>query len=280
MERPKKLAVLAQLHSWAWRSGLDVLPVAAESRGLRGMHEEDIFRLQGVLQRLLGYSRGVHDPDLPEWLGLVVDALSLAEGGTPPRSQFFQDVWVLRSSERMRDGFFVEIGAADGLYVSNSYLLETTFGWNGVLCEPNPSFARAIRALGRDRSVLFEKAVTRRSGETVTLSDDDERSAVTSQSRRGVVHVATISPTDLMRESQAPPVIDYMSVDTEGSEPEILRAFPWRDHRVRFITVEHNHVKGRTDELDSILLPLGYDRVLQTWSGVDAWYVHRDGQVS
>jgi hypothetical protein len=78
----------------------------------------------------------------------------------------------------------------------------------------------------------------------------------------------------MLDEHGAPQVIDYVSIDTEGSEPGILRAFPWSDYHVRYLTVEHNNVPGRRAELDSILVPRGYERVMTSWSGVDAWYVH------
>jgi len=233
---------------------------------------------------MLGFSRSERTPTPIEWLDLTARALQLAVDGTPPRAQLLQDVWVVRRSGEMRNGFFVEIGAADGLYLSNTYLLEKAFGWRGVLCEPNPSFAEHISERGRSGSQLVAKAVTPRSGDTVTLEVADERSKVVSQHRRAllgsrrqtVVQVATISPTDLLLEAGAPSVVDYLSVDTEGSEPEILRAWPWTEHSVRFLTVEHNHVSGRLAQLDLILLPRGFVRVLPEWSGVDAWYVHRD----
>ena len=276
---------LVSLHNVAWRFGLDVLPVPRECRGISGMAAEDVFRLQGLLQRLLGYSRSDTGVDLPEWAGLVTAALKLAAEGQRPHGQMLQDVWVLQCTGYQRVGYFVEIGAGDGQYLSNSLMLERDFGWRGILCEPNPTFAHAIQVLGRPESRLVPLVVGPRSGELVPFVSADERSAVAggSSARSGslvggktVTSVATVSPKDVLEESGAPEVIDYMSVDTEGSEPGILRAFPFSDHHVRYLTVEHNHVRGRVAELDSILVPLGYERVMQSWSGVDAWYVHSD----
>lgn len=272
---PPLRRVLEQMHAAAWRLGLDVLPVPPESRALTGMQQEDVFRLQGVLQRALGQQPGKDDVALPEWTPLVAEALQLADQGLIPRSQLLQDVWVLRATGRATPGFFVEIGAGDGRFLSNSYLLETSFGWRGVLCEPNPKFAADIRSLDRPRAILLEHAVSALSGQTVLLTDCAERSSVTSASgRRPATPVTTIAPTDVLERADAPEVIDYLSVDTEGSEPMILRAWPWSKHHVRFISVEHNYVRGRLQELDAILVPQGFRRVMHSWSGVDGWYSH------
>src|SRR5687768_6805638 len=101
---------LVRLHNYAWRRGLDVLPVPPESRRMSGMAEEDVFRLQGVLQRLLSYSRDDVPPELPEWFGLVSRTLTLAAAGHRPHAQFLQDVWVLGRTGGKRRGVFVEIG--------------------------------------------------------------------------------------------------------------------------------------------------------------------------
>ncbi|MEZ5117535.1 MAG: FkbM family methyltransferase [Candidatus Nanopelagicales bacterium] len=277
-------------HRAAWRLGLDVLPVGPESREIDSLEGEDVVRLQGLVQRALGYSRDVASYEPPEWLPLVSDALRLAAEGHVPRAQILQDVWVLRQTAFAASGYFVEIGAADGYYLSNTWLLEHDYGWSGLLCEPSPVLARTARGRGRPRAVVDDRAVWSATGDRVELLLADERTTVVElgasdahaaarrRAARGQdrVSVATVSPQDLLVEHGSPSWIDYLSVDTEGSEPLILRSFPWSDYGVGLLTVEHNHVPGRVDELDSILLPRGFRRELTSWSGYDAWYVHSD----
>jgi hypothetical protein len=52
------------------------------------------------------------------------------------KSQLGQDIFALFTSNFKTGGTFLEIGAADGITLSNSYILEKYFGWTGVLCEP------------------------------------------------------------------------------------------------------------------------------------------------
>jgi hypothetical protein len=52
------------------------------------------------------------------------------------KSQIFQDLFILFMVHEKREGFFVDFGATDGVTLSNSWLLEKSYGWNGILAEP------------------------------------------------------------------------------------------------------------------------------------------------
>ena len=82
------------------------------------------------------------------------------------------------------------------------------------------------------------------------------------------MEMTTISLDDFLTQNGAPKVIDYLSIDTEGSEYEILRTFPFDKWTVRFITVEHNYTPLR-DAIRALLEPLGYVR---TEAKFDDWY--------
>ena len=81
------------------------------------------------------------------------------------RSQISQDLWVLYETNFKRQGYFVEFGAADGLKWSNTYILEKSFGWSGIVAEPNPVFHEALRR--HRQCYISTKCVTGRSGERV-----------------------------------------------------------------------------------------------------------------
>ena len=84
--------------------------------------------------------------------------------------------------------------------------------------------------------------------------------------------VHSISLNDLLAHNGAPSEIDYLSIDTEGSEFEILSAFDFSNYRIKIITVEHNQSSSRLVIYD-LLTSKGYTRKLVDFSKQDDWYV-------
>ncbi|WP_422345144.1 FkbM family methyltransferase [Parasphingorhabdus sp.] len=199
------------------------------------------------------------------------------------RAQLFQDIWALSELDGKRDGFFVEFGATDGLEKSNSYLLEKKYGWGGILAEPNPDWHQSLRA-NRPGSTIVEECVWKETGQTLhfQIADNAElagvvSSAQTDRHNRNImrtISVQTISLIDLLKRHDAPAEIDLLSIDTEGSEVDILAAYPFETGpKFRLIAVEHNYIQEKIDALDALLEPWGYQRVLIEHSAFDAWYV-------
>lgn len=198
------------------------------------------------------------------------------------RGQLFQDLFVLAALNRKRGGYFVEFGATDGMALSNTYLLETEYGWNGILAEPGRVWHDALRA--NRRCVIDTRCIWSRSGEQVlfnesevaelstvdAVSPDDGHEEARRVGRRYLVE--TLSLNDLLAQHGAPRAIDYLSVDTEGSELEILRAFDFAGYDVKVITVEHNHTPQR-EALHALLTSKGFTRMFPWMSDFDDWYV-------
>jgi FkbM family methyltransferase len=197
-------------------------------------------------------------------------------------SQRFQDIWALWETGLQRNGYFVEFGALNGKDFSNTYLLEM-LGWNGVVAEPHPDYAQEI---SKHRScTISTKCVFDSTGDTVTFHAVKGRPALSSVEGFGgedsrahfreeyVAHdVETITLTDLLTESSAPAEVDFLSIDTEGSELRILSAFDFEKFQIRCISVEHNDVQR--DALHDLLTSKGYRRKWEDLSGHDDWYVH------
>ena len=83
--------------------------------------------------------------------------------------------------------------------------------------------------------------------------------------------VETVSLGDLLAQNGAPSRIDYLSLDTEGSELRILKAFDFDAIDVGLITVEHNFTAQRA-EIHSLLTSKGFVRKFEALSVVDDWY--------
>ena len=86
--------------------------------------------------------------------------------------------------------------------------------------------------------------------------------------------VDTISLQDLLIQNNAPKRINYLSIDTEGSEFEILKFFDFKSFDIDVITVEHNFSESR-EKLFHLLITNGYLRKYGKISSFDDWYVHR-----
>lgn len=197
-------------------------------------------------------------------------------------SQHQQELFALEYHNFKRDGYFVEVGVASGREYSNTYLLEKYFGWQGILCEPNPFYADAIRS---NRSAILDtRAGYSATGETVNflcvpgiyglLSTISDYQTSDQHNRWGEqVEVQTVSLDDLLIQHCAPSRIDYLSLDTEGSETSIIEKFDFRKWDIAVLTIEHNLVPGRVETFDAILAPFGYKRVLSDVSAVDGWYI-------
>ncbi len=196
-------------------------------------------------------------------------------------SQLGQELWALEKTNYKREGFFVEFGATDGILLSNTYMLEKEFGWNGILAEPNPVFFKELQS---NRECIVTKAcISGTSGDEVEFIFADvfggmskhmdadhhlEKRKAYQQDNRNVTTLKTISLNDFLKEHNAPKDIDYISVDTEGSELDILQAFPFKDWNVKLWTVEHNFTPAR-EEIFKIMTAHGYRRKESQW---DDWY--------
>ena len=90
-----------------------------------------------------------------------------------------------------------------------------------------------------------------------------------------IVEVETISLNDVIEENFKGKSPSYISIDTEGSEFEILNAFNLKKYRPVVFTIEHNYTKDES-EIDKIMKTNDYGRVFKKLTAFDAWYVRND----
>jgi hypothetical protein len=88
-----------------------------------------------------------------------------------------------------------------------------------------------------------------------------------------MIDIKMITPNQLLQMSNAPKKINYLSIDTEGLELEILEQFPFHKYEVNFVTCEHNFELDYLEKIDYLMESLGFKRVMKLWSAQDAWYV-------
>ncbi len=101
-----------------------------------------------------------------------LDQMASALGITlPTPSQIRQDLFVVAATRGKKNGFFVEFGATDGREMSNSLLLEQSFGWSGILSEPAPVWHNELKA--NRRAKIDTRCVWKSSGETIDFAVSD-----------------------------------------------------------------------------------------------------------
>ena len=198
------------------------------------------------------------------------------------QSQLYQDFFVLFQTKEKRNGFFVEFGATNGLSLSNTYLLEKEYDWKGIVAEPAIKWHQALR---NNRSCIIETdCVWKKTGQSLTFHEVDEGelssiSTISSKDRHATkrdnfkeYQVQSISLQDMLGKHDAPRDIDFLSIDTEGSELEILNAFDFNSYNIKIITVEHNYTDDR-QEIYALLSRNGYQRLWESFSLWDDWYI-------
>lgn len=179
--------------------------------------------------------------------------------------------WVLEKTNFKRNGFFIEMGAVDGIRRSNTFTLEKEYGWSGILAEPDPRHHESLKTNRPDSSIEFD-CVWAVTGQTKTfvqskkISDlrstlsefADQGRAPRIQNKWPTCEVKTISLLDMLDKHNAPKYIDYLSIDTEGSEYQILRTFDFSKYKFGLITVEWNKKKVIGQRIYDLLTSNGY----------------------
>jgi FkbM family methyltransferase len=200
------------------------------------------------------------------------------------KSQLQQDIFVktLFQLSNETEKFFVEFGATDGLTLSNTHLLETREKWKGILVEPGKSWHNQLE---KNRNCLIDtRCVWKKSNEKIEFQENSigELSGITSTKEEitGLSYkfqtkkyfVETVSLNDLLKQYDAPHRITYLSIDTEGSEYEIISNLDFDRYRPFIITIEHNfsNLMNKTNEF---LKSKNYIQVYSEISEWDAWYI-------
>lgn len=190
------------------------------------------------------------------------------------RSEYGEDRWVDDNIfHGKRDGVFVEAGAIDGLICSNTYYFEKKLGWTGLCVEPNPvQFARLKknRSCKVDNAAIYHKAGKARFlaveggltgwGGIVDTIDPRHAERIQKQIREGdryEIDVPCVTLAEMLKKHDLRKV-DFLSLDTEGSEYPILKDFPFSDFDINIFAIENNF---GTHPVEELMLANGYEKL-------------------
>jgi FkbM family methyltransferase len=198
------------------------------------------------------------------------------------KAQLRQDIFVLSHLNFKKNGYFIEFGATNGISLSNTYLLESEFDWNGILAEPAKCWHKDLKNnrkceieqkcvwIDSSSTLIFNEVFNAELSTINLFSDNDHHSK--SRKIGECYEVNTISLNDLLKKYNAPNLIDYLSIDTEGSEFQILEKLDFSKYSFNVITVEHNFTPMR-EKIFNLLTKYGYNRKYEELSKWDDWYV-------
>lgn len=183
------------------------------------------------------------------------------------KSQYEQDWLALKHHKFKENGNYLEIGVYDGENDNNTVIMDRIYNWKGVCIDP------FMKNMDNRTSQNFKVALGSEQG-TYTFRGDGSSGLsgidkFANSNEHNSIHVDTVSkmpvskvtvrrPFDIIAESKLPNVIDYMSLDVEGSEMDILKSFPFDKYCIKYATIETNNDKKKEKEMEDFMLKLGY----------------------
>lgn len=177
---------------------------------------------------------------------------------------------------RKTPGCFLEIGCWDGEMISQTYWLEKQLGWTGVCVDPFPRhfekrscqvMEKAISQHGLPRDFIKVSRDRRPGyGDVSYFSGFRDRISthwdlIKEHCDYEVIEIPTITMEDLYKQCNIPAYVDFLSIDVEGAEMEILQSIHWDEWKYGMIVFEHNESADVIVRAGTLLGAAGYVRV-------------------
>jgi FkbM family methyltransferase len=187
-----------------------------------------------------------------------------------------QELLLREFFENRKNGYFVDVGAADPEVNSQSWQFEAA-GWSGIVVEPRPDMAEKLRR--HRRAPVFEVACSSpaNAGRAMRLrlaggfSSLNESLVIAGLRAESTIDVQIRTLDDILVEAKAPTPVDFVSIDVEGHEIDVLEGFDLGRWKPRLLLIEDHVLDLR---LHHRLLASGYKWVRRT--DLNGWYVPAD----
>jgi len=170
-------------------------------------------------------------------------------------SQSNQDKWVIEFFKSKKNGYFIDLGAYDGIQTSNTYFLEKNLEWSGICVEANPTIYQSL--IKNRKSKNINVALNNYVGECFFTNDKITTTGI---------KVLCNTLNNILVEHDCPKNIDYLSIDIEGYEYIVLKDFDFKKWNVGLMTIEHNlYCDGsdRKDKIFKLMSENGFTRVVE-----------------
>lgn len=202
-----------------------------------------------------------------------------------PPSLFFsqsgQDRVIDRILQGKRDGVFVDIGGYDGVTGSNTLFFEIFRNWTGVLIEPSaqqlkraqtvrkcPCLGYAVAGkTGKADFMEVTSGYMQMSGFLDSYDTNTLAQVRANPSHQEVIHRLPKKTLQAILREQKLKKIDYLSLDVEGAELDILQGFAFEKYDIDFMSIENNL---QSSDLPEFMRTKGYELI--EFTGVDDIY--------
>ena len=190
-------------------------------------------------------------------------------------SQYKQEEFVQNYFNNKKDGIFIELGGLDGIRHSNTFLLEKKYNWSGLIIEPSPSLYKELKI---NRNVFTENALVgdkkRENVEFLYIKDKTkciglqgvvenynpkhlERAMRELNNKSYEIIKMDMVPLQQLCDKHNISKVDYLSLDVEGSELNVLEGINFAKLDITLIGVEINYNDDK-DKIYDILNKNGY----------------------
>jgi FkbM family methyltransferase len=207
-------------------------------------------------------------------------------------SQCGQDKTVVELFRGMKYGYFIELGAADGIYISNTYTLEKFFEWEGLCVEPH---TLNFEKLKNNRNCTIDNNFVLDDGSMVDYIQYEDMGhkeslfssmipypSYTNTKKNSILKLKTVSLLNLLNKYHSPNMIHYMSLDMDGSEYIVLKNFFENNskfkngekiYNILSISVEHNFLEPNRSNIKKLLNENGF--IFHKQIEQDDFYINR-----
>lgn len=177
-------------------------------------------------------------------------------------SQQGEDRFIYEKYLNYKNGFFIELGAMDGIQYSNTLFFENNLNWKGALIEPTLQYNSLIK--NRPLCYNFNYAVSTTEGEiefigdgalggiVETMSDWHLKGWKLEQKYKPVK--VKCKPISKIIENLKIDMVDLFSIDVEGGEIEVLKTFDW-SIPVYLILIEGDYTATEEEKLNWLKIP-------------------------
>lgn len=189
-------------------------------------------------------------------------------------SQLGQEAFVVGFTDGAVGLKYLELGAYDPYLLSNTATLRQSFGWTGLSVDPNPEVLEKFAIANLEHSFL-NAGVAGKDTNAVLIKNGamSHTQIVSNDEGENSENIHLVGIENIVRDLSQ---IDYLSIDIEGGEVEVLKHFPFGRIKPSIITIEHNFRETDRFAIKEFLSAKGYREFLPNLTDFESWFVLED----